>query len=194
MDELILFYYYCWLLCLLIYFFMPKSTVRMVSFIWILVFILTSQFYVPFASIQVSLSFIVLLIGTLILVGLSIYRLYEFIVSFICMISSAGLLMWEKTAPVLFFMPSKIIVPFLIVMIILFLVKTLSQRVIIAVVGLTLGQLLYEMILIIYYLHYTIGDYVYVTYILMTVLLLVVVECLKRCVKIMFHYTKALLH
>ncbi len=173
---------------------MPKSTVRTVNFIWILVFILTSQFYVPFASIQVSLSFIVLLIGTLILVGLSIYRLYEFTVSFICMISYAGLLMWEKTAPVLFFMPSKIIVPFLIVMIILFLVKTLSHRVIIAVVGLTLGQLLYEMILIIYYLHYTIGDYVYMTYLLMTVLLLVIVECLIRCVKTMFNYTKALLH
>src|SRR5690625_7244263 len=118
----------------------------MVSFIWIVVFILTSQFYVPFASIQVSLSFIVLLIGTLILVGLSIYRLYEFIVSFICMISSAGLLMWEKTAPVLFFMPSNIIVPFLIVMIFLFLINTLCHSVLIAVVVFTFVQLHYIII------------------------------------------------
>ena len=194
MDELVLFYYYCWLLWLLIYFFLPLSRVRTVMIIWILVFILTSQLHVSIGAVQVSLSFIILLIGTLVLFGLSHDRFYDLMISFICMISYAGLLMWEKTAPVLFFIPSTIIIPFLIAVSILLLIHSFHHRMIVVVIGLSFGQLLYELILMMYSLNDSIGNYFYMNYLLMTILWLLIAECIIRCVKKMICLTRTLLY
>ena len=190
MDELVLFYYLSWLLCILIYFFMQISSIRTSLFLYTLLFINISPFFITVSSTQVSLSFIILVFGTIILFGFTIFRTYEWIVAFICMISYVALLLWDKISPVLFFMPSKLIISSLLVLILCLLLKPFTHKIAIAFVGLTLGQFVYESILIGYGLHGTIGDYRYINYILVTILLIVLVESVQKMYMLAVRFIK----
>src|SRR5699024_12055507 len=112
MDELVLFYYLSWLLCILIYFFMQISSIRTSLFLYTLLFISISPFVITVSSTQVSFSFIILVFGTIILFGFTIFRTYEWIVAFIFMLSYVALLFLYKISPVLFFILFNLIISF----------------------------------------------------------------------------------
>src|SRR5699024_8471402 len=76
-------------------------------------------YFIMIGSLYVSLSFCLLLISVSVLFGLSYIKMDVLFVTFICMISYVGLLLWEKLAPVLVFIPSQ----FWIAIIIVFFVR-----------------------------------------------------------------------
>lgn len=180
MYDLFLFYYTCWLLTIIIYFFMEKSTLRNFYMIWLLMIITASPYLISFASVQISMAYVVLLIGTLFLFGLKSLQLYEYIVAFICMVGYAAILIWEIIAPVWFFMPRTVILALLIVSTLLLCIRVPNRRMIVSVIGLTFGQLLYELILMVYHLHDVIGALQEMTILSVTLLLLLGIDLLHQ--------------
>lgn len=192
MDNQMLFYYLCWLLFGLSFFFMQLSNSRRWILILILLIISSSPYFISIHILEISLPMIILVMVTQLLFGLSIFRKYEFIVAFLCMISYVALLMWEKTVPVLFFMPAKIIVSCIIVLLISFLIHVFSHKVMVVVIGLTFGQLIHEIILIVYELQQTIGELEDLNYLLTTILILIIYEWVKKGIITTIRYTKSL--
>lgn len=148
---------------------MQPTAIRRLLLVFILVFICLSPYFMLIDSIYISFSFSLLLFCTFILLGLSSVKYNTIVMSFICMIGYVGLLLWEKLTPILFFISSKVLIAILVVCIVRFLLRTLTHRVVVIVIGLTWGQLMYEMILVFYELHNTLGNYEYVNYLFLTV-------------------------
>lgn len=92
------------------------------------------------------------------------------------MISYVGLLLWEKLAPVLVFIPSQLWIAIIIVFIVRFLLRSFTNQVIVTVIGLSWGQLMYELILIDYGLETLIGNYEYMNYLAATIICLFITE------------------
>lgn len=159
---------------------MEKSTLRNFYMIWLLMIITASPYLISFASVQISMAYVVLLIGTLFLFGLKSLQLYEYIVAFICMVGYAAILIWEIIAPVWFFMPRTVILALLIVSTLLLCIRMPNRRMIVSVIGLTFGQLLYELILMVYHLHDVIGALQEMTILSVTLLLLLGIDLLHQ--------------
>jgi len=175
-DELILFYYCIWFIYILVYFFMQPSFISKLLLLFILIYICISPYFVWIGSLYVSLSFCLLLITVSVLFGLSIIKASDLLVTFMCMISYVGLLLWEKLAPVLVFIPSKFWIAITIVFIVRFLLRTFMNQVIVIGIGLSWGQLMYELILIDYGLEQLIGSYEYMNYLATTIICLFITE------------------
>src|SRR5699024_2097188 len=149
-DELILFYYCTWFIYIVVYFFMRPSLISKVLLMFILIYICLSPYFIMIVYVYESLSFSFLLIIVIVLVVLSYIKMDVLFVTFICMISYVGLLLWEKLAPVLVFIPSQFWIAIIIVFIVRFLLRSFTNQVIVTVIGLSWGQLMYELILIDY--------------------------------------------
>lgn len=176
MDELILFYYCTWFIYIVVYFFMQPSFISKGLLMFILIYICLSPYFIMIGSLYVSLSFCLLLISVSVLFGLSYIKMDVLFVTFICMISYVGLLLWEKLAPVLVFIPSQLWIAIIIVFIVRFLLRSFTNQVIVTVIGLSWGQLMYELILIDYGLETLIGNYEYMNYLAATIICLFITE------------------
>ena len=176
MDELILFYYCTWFIYIVVYFFMQPSLISKGLLMFILIYICLSPYFIMIGSLYVSLSFCLLLISVSVLFGLSYIKMDVLFVTFICMISYVGLLLWEKLAPVLVFIPSQLWIAIIIVFIVRFLLRSFTNQVIVTVIGLSWGQLMYELILIDYGLETLIGNYEYMNYLAGTIICLFITE------------------
>lgn len=78
--------------------------------------------------------------------------------TFTLMICYVALLMWEKIAPIWYIVSSTILIPFLISFIIILLVNALLEQIAIALVGLSIGQLVFGLILMSYQLHHVVAE------------------------------------
>ncbi len=194
MDELLLFYYLCWLLYIIVYFFVPVKRTRNLLLTIILLYICLSSLNITMGLFVISSSFIMLLISTVILFGLSIVRTYEILIIFVSMLTYAGLLIWEKMAPVFFFMPGTIMVASLIVFLVCMLIKSFVLRFIVIVSSLTLGQLMYELLLYIYLGNDVIGSFYYLNYLLVTILFLLLVQTMTRFIAFVMTYSSYKYH
>src|SRR5699024_4000801 len=87
-----------------------------------------------------------------------------------------GLLLWEKLAPVLVFIPSQFWIAIIIVFIVRFLLRSFTNQVIVTVIGLSCGQLLYELILVDDVLETLIVNYDYIHYFAGTIICLFTTE------------------
>src|SRR5699024_5447735 len=93
----------------------------MIGFVYVsLSFIFFFFFFLFIVFLFVSLFFCLLLISVSVLFGLSYIKMDVLFVTFICMISYVGLLLWEKLAPVLVFIPSQFWIAIIIVFIVRF--------------------------------------------------------------------------
>lgn len=194
MNELFLFYYLCWLLYIVVYFFAPVKRTRNLLLIVILLYICLSPLNITIGLFVISSSFMMLLISTIILFGLSIVRTYELFIIFISMLTYTSLLIWEKMAPVFFFMPATIMVASLIVFLVCILIKSFALRFIVIVSSLTLGQLMYELLLYIYLGNDVIGSYYYVNYLLVTILFLILIQTMARFIVFVITYSSYKYH
>src|SRR5699024_8662360 len=148
-------------LYIVVYFFMQPSLISKGLLMFILIYICLSPYFIMIGSLYVSLSFCLLLISVSVLFGLSYIKMDVLFVMFIFMISYVRLLLWYKLSPVLVFIPSQFWIAIIIVFIVRFLLRSFTNQVIVTVIGLSLGQLMYELILIDYGLETLIGNYEY---------------------------------
>lgn len=164
MFDTFLYYWLLWIIFIMIAFFMENSRKRLFFLIWILTIMISSPYYITLFTIRISIAFCFLIIGAIIFFALKTNKIYHFFATFTCMLVYISLLIWENVSPVWYFMPSYIMIPFVVVVIILFIVRPFYDRLSISFIGISLGQLIYELILISYNLYDVIDNDTVVIY------------------------------
>ena len=158
MYEQFLYYWLLWIIFIIVTFFIHQSKQRSYILFWLLVIIISSPYQITVQTMQVSIVFFVMFFGSIVLFSfksISFYRLFGTFTVMICYIS---LLLWEIITPVWFFMPSYFIITFIIVLLVHLLFHTLYEQVTVSLLGLALGQLMYELIVFSYHLNDEIGS------------------------------------
>lgn len=181
MYEQFLYFWLIWIFFIIIAFFMGESKKRSFLLFWILLMLFISRLYLTVGSIEISCTFILLIIGAIILF-VQQFSLYTLVVTFSLMIGYVALLIWEKITPIWFFMPSFLIIPIIIVMLVTILVQPFYTQVTIALVSASFGQLIFEFLLIVYRLHDIIGEEVFLIHVSLIVLMLIFIRFIHSIV------------
>src|SRR5690625_632390 len=171
MYELFLTYWFSWMLYIIIVFFIKKSKLRTWLTIWLLLVLITLPMFITVINFKISLVLIFLIIGAIIFYVQKKVTLYRLIVTFTISIGCTGVLIWEKITPVWFFMPPFFLISMLLVFVNFVLMKHLYEQISIVLLGVLIGYVLYDLLLIGYRLHNEIGNRAYLV-ICFTVLLL----------------------
>src|SRR5699024_1045001 len=175
MFEQFLMYWLLWLLFIIIFFFMEKSKKRTMLTIWLLFIITFSSTYMNIHIAQVSLSMIIIIFGAFIYLSeapfsflpffkafmimffyccillwqfvapfcffLSLFNVFSFII-FYCV-----LLLWQVVAPVWFFLSGYFMIPVLVVFLLILLSRRLQNVYAYTLLGISFGQLLFDVLL-----------------------------------------------
>lgn len=177
--EQFLYFWFVWIIFIIVAFFMKNGKKRSFLLFWILLLIFISQTYVTIGAIQFSFAYFVLLIGSIIFFIQHSLSWYNLMVAFCVVIGYVSLLIWEKITPIWFFMPSFFQIPVLIVMIVLLLVQSYDSQITSAILGLILGRIIFELLLIVYRLHDVVGEETFFIHISLTVLFIIVVRLMQ---------------
>jgi len=92
------------------------------------------------------------------------------------------------------FIPSQLWIAITIVFIVRFLLRTFTNQVIVIIIGLSWGQLMYELILIDYGLENLIGNYEYMNYLATTIICLFIAESFVQLFKKIINGRKIQMH
>ncbi|OZU90097.1 hypothetical protein CIL03_02860 [Virgibacillus indicus] len=175
-----LFYWLCWILWIIVTFFMFKGKQRTRFAIWILLTIIFSNFYVTAGNISVSLSFLLVLTGSMLLLIPNTRLIYHLISSFTITIGYAAMLLWEKNAPVWIIFHRPLILSIITVILIVILTKSFNLRLGIGLLGMSAGELIYSLTLSSYGFSEPIGQIYFFEYAVMTVVILMILDILQR--------------
>src|SRR5699024_11793213 len=95
-------YWFCWIFCVITLFFLEKNKARTFFSFWILISIICSNQYIKidYYYYSVSLTFIILYIGSLVIFTKLSNKIYHFIASFTIMIGYIGLLLFKINSPI----------------------------------------------------------------------------------------------
>ncbi|MEI3610802.1 YphA family membrane protein [Pseudogracilibacillus sp. SO30301A] len=181
MNEEFLFYWLMWVFFIIVYFFMETGRKRTLFLFWILITIITTNMFLNINGVSVSIAFLCFLLSVIIFYVTDVFSIYKMIATFPIMIGYVSLLMWKKITPIWFFMPSYFMIPILSVVVISFLLQKHYEQITAALVGISFGQLIYEMIVISYRLNNIIGEQVFFIHISITILLLIIIQFFQTC-------------
>lgn len=181
MYEEFLYYWLIWIIFIIVYFFMKNGMKRSLFLFWILLIIIATNLFININGTSVSMAFIFLLCGAVIFYVTNTFSIYKMIATFSIMIGYVSLLMWKKITPIWFFMPSYFMIPVLSVVVITFLLHDHYAQITAALVGITFGQLIYELIIISYQLNTIIGERVFFIHISITILFLILIQFIQLC-------------
>jgi|SRR5690625_3303138 len=178
----LLFYWISWLIWVLVTFFMKKSKQRTLLFCSVLLLIIFSNTYVTVGSFNISISYVLLLIGSLVIYTLLEKQFYHAFVSFTVMIGYSGLLIWINSTPLWLFLHELLIIPFVCNFIILLLTKGIYSRITTGLLGIVAGELFYNFILASYHFNQPIGDLMFFDRLLVTIALLLILHLILQSI------------
>lgn len=181
MYEEFLYYWLIWIIFIIVYFFMKNGMKRSLFLFWILLIIIATNLFININGTSVSMAFIFLLCGAVIFYVTNTFSIYKMIATFSIMIGYVSLLMWKKITPIWFFMPSYFMIPVLSVVVITFLLHDHYEQITAALVGISFGQSIYELIIISYQLNTIIGERVFFIHISITILFLILIQFIQLC-------------
>jgi len=177
MTEGVLFYWFCWIFCVITLFFLEKNKARTFFSFWILISIICSNQYIKIDYYySVSLTFIILYIGSLVIFSKLSNKIYHFIASFTMMIGYVGLLLFEKNSPIWLIGPRMLLISVITSVLISFLSKNFYSRLAIGLVGMCSGEILYSIILVNYHMPKPIGEFVFLDTVLLTLFILFILK------------------
>ncbi len=153
-----LFYWLAWMYWVMIVFFMQPTKRHSRLSIWVLLLISCSHVYINIASYDVSLSFIILMIGSMGMHARLPASLYHLFCALTFSIAFMGILLWEELMPIWMFMPKLVMVPMILIVILIAMTKAMYNKLWIGLLGLSHGELLYKLILAEYRVPTTIGS------------------------------------
>src|SRR5699024_6102593 len=143
MTEHVLYFWFCWLLWVLVTFFMKKSGLRTYFAIWVLITIILADFFLQWNQVIISLPFIALTIGAVILTSRQPRWFFHLAASFSTAIGYATFLFWEMLSPVWFVMPRAILMTMIFGLLISLLVKPLISKITVCLLGMAAGEVIY---------------------------------------------------
>ncbi|TFJ93802.1 YphA family membrane protein [Lentibacillus salicampi] len=154
----LLFYWFSWILWVIVTFFMKKSRYRAILACWLLLLVLCSEFHISFEPYEMTLSYLVILSGALMLHARIPGIFFHLFVSFTIMIGYTAALIWESHVPLKhFFSPTLAISCFLFVLIVL-MTSGLWHRLACGLLGMAGGEMLYSLIIANYSILDVTGD------------------------------------
>ncbi|WP_284141279.1 hypothetical protein [Virgibacillus sp. LDC-1] len=192
MDGL-LFLWISWMLWVMVTFFIRRNQGRYKLSIWILTTIICSNIYVMIPSLDISLSFISLIVGGFVLFVMTNQRVYHFICSFTVMIGYVSFLIWEQQAPVWVLLPRDVLLPFFMLIMCTFIAHGLLSRTAIVLIGMCCGDLLYSLMLLQYSFERAVGTLIFLDSLFVVIFILFIIEGLRVCtsyVKVRIHHMK----
>lgn len=142
----LLFFYFFWILWIITTFFIPKSRKRTLLTVFILLCLCFANSYI-YLSVQVSVTYIILFSGLIILQTKQSNMLYHFMCTFTISIGYAAMLLWEANTTIWLFTSREILIPSVVVCISLFLMDGFYNRIICGLLGLCIGELIFKTIL-----------------------------------------------
>ncbi|RYG73620.1 hypothetical protein EU245_05840 [Lentibacillus lipolyticus] len=158
MSDGLIFYWFAWIGCIIVIFFMPDGKLRTFLMTCALLLIFLSYFQLTIAAFTFSLSYAVLLAVTFCLSARLPRTVFHFTVSFIVMIGYAGVLIWYVSTPLELFVPRLAMQPLVPFLLAILLTKGFRNRLISCLSGMAGGEWLYSIILSSYSLPDVIGD------------------------------------
>ncbi|HLS06676.1 MAG TPA: hypothetical protein VK079_01895 [Bacillota bacterium] len=180
MNEQYLFIWLSWIFWTLTTFLLPKTKVRTAFTCWVLIILICSATIVSINNyLYVSLAFISFLIGGLVLYGTRHHWIYQLLTILVLMLAHSALLFVMKVSPVIIFLPASVMIVILIVSLSLFFQRKLLDQLTMLILGCCLGELLYGVILNKLYIFYIIGNFVFLSQIMLAIFCLTIVHVLK---------------
>lgn len=158
MSSGLLFYWFSWILWIIVTFFMQKNRLRTLLACWILSVILYSNLYISINTFQISVSYLFLLAGTVILYARIPVMIFHVFGSLTIMIGYSAILIWENQMPFNLFFPSFLIISCFLFILITFITTGIWNRLACTLLGMTGGELLYSIVLSEYLIVEVIGD------------------------------------
>src|SRR5690625_7117065 len=93
-----LFYLMCWLLWVIVTFFLNKSKLRTILACWLLIIIFTSNTYISIDNYTLLLGYVIFFLGFIFIHKLLPIPYYYLFVSFSIMIRSTSILLWKTVS------------------------------------------------------------------------------------------------
>lgn len=183
MIEGIYFYWISWIFWVVVTFFMSKSLKRTFFSFWILLAITLTNIYLNVSFTEVSLAFIIILLGGFVLFTRLPYRIFHLFATFTLMVGYSGFLIWESQAPVWLFMPRLILLPILLIILICILTTEFYHRLAIAIIGISCGEFLFGFLLSSYYIPHLVGEKTFFDLLVIVLFLLFIIELINRLKK-----------
>lgn len=137
------------------------------------------NYYVTFEQYDISISFLLLLMGSLYIYVQPNLTLQRIFITFTLMTAYIGLRLWEVAAPIWFFLPTIIMIPLIISIGTVVLVQPFKQRMIHIIFSLTFGELFHSLILNGYYLHNEIVPILFFDYLSITTLIIISLQIVR---------------
>ncbi|RLL48194.1 hypothetical protein D8M04_02655 [Oceanobacillus piezotolerans] len=192
MESGVLFYWFCWILWILITFFMDKGRKRSLLAIWLLITIISSAFMITIGQFHISASFVVMLFGSFILIATRPHLYFHLFAAFTVSIGYAGLLFWEKISPIWIILPRIVFYSVIIGILISLLSKNYFSQISICLLGMLSGELIHSLTLTSYGLDEIAAETLFLDTLLSTLLLLTFLAILlkgkRKYVRFIHHY------
>lgn len=180
MIDGLIFFWLGWFLWIIVTFLIRKSKQRTNLACWILLTLLCSNIYFTIESYHISLTFLILLGGAILLLARLPRFMYHIFISFTIMIGYAAMLLWEKNTPVWLFLPRFILIPLISVIMINMLARGVHNRLVTGLLGISAGELIYSIILSGYDLQEAIGEMGFLDNLMVTIVLIVFLDILQK--------------
>src|SRR5699024_8970814 len=152
---------------------MEKSKKRTMLTIWLLFIITFSSTYMNIHIAQVSLSMIIIIFGAFIYLSEAPFSFLSLFKAFTIMIFYCGVLLWLVVVPVLFFLSGYFMIPVLVVFLLILLSIRLQNVYAYTLLGISFGQLLFDVLLHKYLFQEKIGTTAFFIQITLVILLVI---------------------
>jgi hypothetical protein len=170
------FYWFCWIIWVIVTFLFPKTKIRTIIAVWILLTISLSRLYISISYVEISAAYLCIFIGIMIcLTRVKPVSIHLFS-AFTIMIGYSSILIWESIAPVWLFMPRLLIIPMISVLLMVILSKGFYGRFTTGILGLCGGELLYGCLLVNFSIPDIIGELQFLDILLVVLLFLLCIE------------------
>lgn len=173
MASGVIFYWFSWILLVIVTFLMQKKRIRTLLACWLFISIICSNFYVTVERFHVSITFLILFLGSILLLVRLPHLIYHLFSSFTITIGYAAIHLWEMNAPVWIVFPRLVTMSLILGLMTIILVKDFYGRLAICIFGTVCGELIYSLILSSYGMSTAIGRLIFFDCILSVVLILI---------------------
>lgn len=170
-----IFYWVAWLIWIIIVFLKSYKHIHYAIICWLFLLMITLNSYIYLFSFYISIAFIILFIGLIIIYSNGPINFFRLLTTFTLINIYISLNIWQIVAPIWFVLPAIIIIPFMMSMGAIFLSPSYKERFIHILVSVTFGELFYRLVLNSYYLTNEIGTPLFFDYLAVSFLFIMVV-------------------
>lgn len=190
MTEQALYFWFCWVLWVLVTFFMKKGRLRTFLAVWVLTTVILADLFLQWNQVIVSFSFLFLCLGAVILISRQTRWFLHLAASFTTAIGYASFLFWEMLSPVWFIMPRGVLFTITFGLLISILVKSFISKVAVCLLGLAAGEIIYVLTLLNQGIYTTAGDKLFFNSLFATLLFFVTAHLVYQVKNKLFDQTE----